>query len=68
MIVGLWCAHPDFSLRPSIRQASRVLNFEADLPKLETKMPVPVFNTPESPSASSDTEPFSITSSINIGR
>ncbi|KAL7131721.1 hypothetical protein ABFS83_12G023000 [Erythranthe nasuta] len=68
MIVGLWCAHPDFSLRPSIRQASRVLNFEADLPKLETKMPVPMFNAPESPSASSDTEPLSITSSINFGR
>ncbi|XP_012832534.1 PREDICTED: LOW QUALITY PROTEIN: L-type lectin-domain containing receptor kinase IX.1-like [Erythranthe guttata] len=69
MIVGLWCAHPDYTLRPSIRQASRVLNFEADLPKLETKMPVPVFNAPESPSVSSRSEPFSITtSSMNVGR
>ncbi|KAL7090196.1 hypothetical protein ACP275_12G025200 [Erythranthe tilingii] len=69
MIVGLWCAHPNYRLRPSIRQASRVLNFETDLPKLENKMPVPAFNAPESPSAGSDTEPFSITtSSINMGR
>ncbi|KAK2983192.1 hypothetical protein RJ640_018537 [Escallonia rubra] len=29
MIVGLWCAHPDNNLRPSIRQAIHVLNLEA---------------------------------------
>ncbi|GAU32932.1 hypothetical protein TSUD_153490 [Trifolium subterraneum] len=28
MIVGLCCAHPDVNLRPSIRQALQVLNFE----------------------------------------
>ncbi|KAK1386174.1 hypothetical protein POM88_023909 [Heracleum sosnowskyi] len=32
LIVGLWCAHPDHKLRPSIRQAIQVLNFEAPLP------------------------------------
>ncbi|KAL0431409.1 UNVERIFIED_CONTAM: L-type lectin-domain containing receptor kinase IX.1 [Sesamum radiatum] len=29
MLVGLWCAHPDHTMRPSIRLASHVLNFEA---------------------------------------
>ena len=29
MIIGLWCAHPDHTLRPSIRQAIKVLNYEA---------------------------------------
>ncbi|KAJ0545481.1 putative protein kinase RLK-Pelle-L-LEC family [Helianthus annuus] len=33
MIVGLWCAHPDSKLRPSMKQAIQVLNFEASLPK-----------------------------------
>ncbi|CAL5358242.1 unnamed protein product [Camellia sinensis] len=46
MIVGLWCAHPDHNLRPSIRQAIHVLNFEAPLPILPTKMPVPIYVTP----------------------
>lgn len=43
MIVGLWCAHPDRSLRPSIRQAIQVLNSEAPLPKLPMKMPVATY-------------------------
>ncbi|GLT68228.1 hypothetical protein SLA2020_404800 [Shorea laevis] len=46
MIVGLWCAHPDQSLRPSIRQAIQVLNFDAPLPKLPKKMPVANYNVP----------------------
>ncbi|ONK74857.1 uncharacterized protein A4U43_C03F10840 [Asparagus officinalis] len=46
MIVGLWCAHPDHNLRPSIRQAINVLKFEAPLPELPSKMPVPVFYAP----------------------
>ena len=46
MIVGLWCAHPDKSLRPSIRQAIHVLNFEAALPDLPPKMPVPFYHVP----------------------
>ncbi|PIN11792.1 Non-specific serine/threonine protein kinase [Handroanthus impetiginosus] len=46
MIVGLWCAHPDRTLRPSIRQASRVLSFEADMPQLPTKMPIAMYYAP----------------------
>ncbi|KAF8406123.1 hypothetical protein HHK36_008203 [Tetracentron sinense] len=46
MIVGLWCAHPDYSLRPSIRQAIQVLNFEGPLPDLPTNMPVPMYHVP----------------------
>ncbi|KAE8692693.1 putative Concanavalin A-like lectin protein kinase family protein [Hibiscus syriacus] len=34
LTVGLWFVHPDQNLRPSIRQAIQVLNFEAPLPKL----------------------------------
>ncbi|KAI9165974.1 hypothetical protein LWI28_023918 [Acer negundo] len=42
MIVGLWCAHPDSTLRPSIRQAIQVLNFEAPMPILPAKMLITV--------------------------
>ncbi|KAJ6732669.1 hypothetical protein OIU74_004588 [Salix koriyanagi] len=59
MIVGLWCAHPDHNLRPSVRQAIQVLNFEAAMPDLPRKMPVPVFHVPLTSSSSS--EPGSIT-------
>ncbi|XP_030961704.1 L-type lectin-domain containing receptor kinase IX.1-like [Quercus lobata] len=40
MTIGLWCANPDHTLRPSIRQAIRVLNYEAPLPSLPSKMPL----------------------------
>ncbi|KAM0848406.1 hypothetical protein ACQ4PT_054406 [Festuca glaucescens] len=43
LIVGLWCAHPDRSLRPSIRQAVNVLRFEAPFPSLPARMPVATF-------------------------
>ena len=43
MIIGLWCAHPDHTLRPSMRQAIRVLNDEASLPSLPSKMPLPSY-------------------------
>ncbi|PVH63201.1 hypothetical protein PAHAL_3G492000 [Panicum hallii] len=46
MIVGLWCAHPDRSLRPSIRQAVNVLRLEAPLPSLPTRMPVATYMPP----------------------
>jgi len=65
MIVGLWCAHPDRSLRPSIRQAIHVLNFEATMPNLPTHMPVPMYHVPTL--AVSSVEP-SITSSLQHGR
>ncbi|KAF6166739.1 hypothetical protein GIB67_005615 [Kingdonia uniflora] len=45
MIVGLWCAHPDQKLRPSIRQVIQVLSLEAPLPVLPGKMPVPMYYT-----------------------
>ncbi|KAI8532476.1 hypothetical protein RHMOL_Rhmol11G0217500 [Rhododendron molle] len=41
MVVGLWCANPDWVHRPSIRQAILALNFEIPLPVLPEKMPVP---------------------------
>ncbi|KAJ6315299.1 hypothetical protein OIU78_018730 [Salix suchowensis] len=46
MIVGLSCAHPDEHLRPSIRQSLQVLNFDAPLPILPSKMPVPSYFAP----------------------
>jgi hypothetical protein len=46
MIVGLSCAHPDEHRRPSIRQALHVLNFDAPLPILPSKMPVPSYFAP----------------------
>jgi serine/threonine protein kinase len=41
MIVGLWCAHLDRNLRPSIRQTIHVLNFEAPLPLLPSNISGP---------------------------
>ncbi|KAF8663899.1 hypothetical protein HU200_055237 [Digitaria exilis] len=46
MVVGLWCAHPDYAHRPSIRQALNVLKLEAPLPMLPPKMPVPTYFPP----------------------
>ncbi|GAA0143455.1 hypothetical protein LIER_04136 [Lithospermum erythrorhizon] len=46
IVVALWCAHPDNKLRPSIRQAIHVLKFEAQLPILEPKMPMPTYFSP----------------------
>lgn len=46
MIVGLSCAHPDEHLRPSIRQSLHILNFDAPLPILPSKMPVPSYFAP----------------------
>jgi serine/threonine protein kinase len=46
MVVGLWCAHPDRSLRPSIRQAVNVLRRETPPPILPARMPVATFMPP----------------------
>ncbi|KAH7661960.1 Non-specific serine/threonine protein kinase protein [Dioscorea alata] len=46
IVVGLWCAHPDYNLRPSMKQAIGVLNFEAPLPILPPKMPVLMYFAP----------------------
>ncbi|CAN1189081.1 L-type lectin-domain containing receptor kinase IX.2 [Linum perenne] len=43
LMVGLWCAHPDSSSRPSVRQALQLLNFEAPLPVLPLNMPVATY-------------------------
>ncbi|XP_024979853.1 L-type lectin-domain containing receptor kinase IX.1-like [Cynara cardunculus var. scolymus] len=67
MMVGLWCAHPDRSLRPSIRQAIQVLNFEAHVPNLSMNMPVVSYHASATPTSSSG-DPFLTSSSINIGR
>ncbi|KAE8008298.1 hypothetical protein FH972_004820 [Carpinus fangiana] len=68
LIVGLWCAHPDQSLRPSIRQAIQVLHFDAPLPNLPKKMPVANYNEPAAPQASTDLAATISFSSINVGR
>ncbi|XP_058189607.1 L-type lectin-domain containing receptor kinase IX.1-like [Rhododendron vialii] len=47
MVVGLWCANPDWVHRPSIRQAILVLNFEVPLPVLPEKMPMPTSFGPQ---------------------
>ncbi|KAB1200352.1 L-type lectin-domain containing receptor kinase IX.1 [Morella rubra] len=46
MVVGLWCCHPDPTLRPSIRQVIKVLHLEAPLPDLPSKLPVPMYSAP----------------------
>ncbi|XP_042432496.1 L-type lectin-domain containing receptor kinase IX.1-like [Zingiber officinale] len=43
MVVGLWCAHPDPKLRPSMKQAINVLNFDSPWPELPPAMPVPTY-------------------------
>ncbi|KAL5220854.1 hypothetical protein ABZP36_025567 [Zizania latifolia] len=44
--VGLWCAHPDPSARPSIRAAMAALQFSGQPPVLPPKMPVPTYAPP----------------------
>ncbi|KAM0028537.1 putative protein kinase RLK-Pelle-L-LEC family [Helianthus debilis subsp. tardiflorus] len=66
MILGLWCVHPDSEFRPSMRQAIKVLNSEAPLPLLPSKMPVASYLTPAMSSRfdiSSNTESSNQTSS-----
>nr|KYP61214.1 Lectin-domain containing receptor kinase A4.2 [Cajanus cajan] len=46
VVVGLWCVHPDYSFRPSIRQVIQVLKFESSLPILPEMMPVPTYLPP----------------------
>jgi hypothetical protein len=65
MIVGLWCAHPDVNLRPSIRQAIQVLNFELNMPNLPPKRPVATYHAP--PPIVSSVQ-CSITTSLQNGR
>ncbi|CAH2042938.1 unnamed protein product [Thlaspi arvense] len=46
IVVGLWCAHSEHNMRPSIRQAIKVLNFETPLPNLPATMPVSTYLSP----------------------
>ncbi|KAF3792083.1 L-type lectin-domain containing receptor kinase IX-1 [Nymphaea thermarum] len=46
MVVGMWCVHPDPERRPSMREAIRVLTFQAEMPRLPQKMPVPFYAPP----------------------
>ncbi|KAF5179190.1 L-type lectin-domain containing receptor kinase IX.1 [Thalictrum thalictroides] len=66
MITGLWCAHPDHSSRPSIRQAIQILNFESKMPDLPPTMPVPLYHVPAGLLNSS--EPSITSSSLEVGR
>ncbi|QCD76601.1 Legume lectin [Vigna unguiculata] len=46
VIVGLWCANPDHTSRPSVRQLIQVLKFEAPLPVLPQKLAEPFYHSP----------------------
>lgn len=46
MVVGLWCAHPDCKLRPTIQQAINVLSMEKELPNLPPARPQPIYYQP----------------------
>ncbi|WVY95431.1 hypothetical protein V8G54_034519 [Vigna mungo] len=46
VIVGLWCANPDHTSRPSVRQLIQVLKFEAPLPLLQQKLSEPYYHSP----------------------
>ncbi|KAI5333158.1 hypothetical protein L3X38_023288 [Prunus dulcis] len=46
LIVGLWCAHPDYKIRPSTQQIIQVLSLEVAPPFLPSKMPVASYFSP----------------------
>ncbi|KAG6511291.1 L-type lectin-domain containing receptor kinase IX.1-like [Zingiber officinale] len=56
MVVGLWCAHPDCKLRPTIQQAFNVLTMEKELPSLPLARPRPMYHQPSFNSASASTK------------
>lgn len=60
IVVRLWCAHPDYKSRPSIKQAIHVLDFEAPLPLLPPKMKLPNNTSPTVPDS---TGQFSVSNS-----
>ncbi|KAE8654358.1 L-type lectin-domain containing receptor kinase IX.2 [Hibiscus syriacus] len=67
IIVGLWCALPDFSSRPSIRQAIQVLHMETLMPNLPVKMHVPMYHVSLPSLSSGSEEPLVTHSSIDVG-
>ncbi|KAG7976512.1 hypothetical protein I3843_06G152800 [Carya illinoinensis] len=46
IIVGMWCAHPNRNLRPSIKKAIDVFNFKAPLPILPSSIPESTYLPP----------------------
>ncbi|WOH10147.1 hypothetical protein DCAR_0729609 [Daucus carota subsp. sativus] len=68
IVVGLWCAHPDRNMRPSIRQAIQVLNFEGEMPSLPTTMPVAIYHAPLNVPVASSTKASITCTSIDVGR
>uniref|UniRef100_A0A0E0FE09 Protein kinase domain-containing protein n=1 Tax=Oryza meridionalis TaxID=40149 RepID=A0A0E0FE09_9ORYZ len=46
MVVGLWCVHPDRSVRPVIRQVVSVQRGEVPPPSLPVRMPLATFLPP----------------------
>ncbi|GJM95714.1 hypothetical protein PR202_ga12491 [Eleusine coracana subsp. coracana] len=67
LVTGLWCAHPERNLRPSIRQAINVLRLDAALPKLPKKMPVSNYLSPFSKHGSEPRAATRRTSGGNTG-
>lgn len=66
MLVGMWCCHPDYNLRPSIRQVINVLTSEAPLPNLPSNYPVPIyFSPPMNMDILSYTSSYGVTGSTN---
>ncbi|RWR79505.1 L-type lectin-domain-containing protein [Cinnamomum micranthum f. kanehirae] len=61
MMVGLWCAQPDPNLRPSIRQAMRVLNLEEEMPDLPNMTVLMAMN--QVPLQAAHSNPPSVTNS-----
>ncbi|KAG6711128.1 hypothetical protein I3842_05G037900 [Carya illinoinensis] len=55
MIAGLWCAHPDYNLRPSIRKVVHVLSSEGSLPVLAPEMPLLTYLPPPVSASASST-------------
>ena len=43
LVVGLWCAHPNYLERPTMGKVIGVLTFDMPLPDLPSQMPVPSY-------------------------
>ncbi|XP_010689175.2 L-type lectin-domain containing receptor kinase IX.1 [Beta vulgaris subsp. vulgaris] len=66
LLVGLWCVHPEYNMRPSVKQAIQVLNFEAALPTISLERPTPM--TYKSSPSSNSYGPSLVITSLDIGR
>ncbi|KAL6851877.1 hypothetical protein ACP4OV_020062 [Aristida adscensionis] len=67
MVTALWCAHPDRSLRPSVRQAVNVLRLEAPPPRLPARMPVAIFTPSGDGFLSEESVAVTVNGSIGSG-